>query len=213
MRILDPRHLTFSVSSRFTTYCRFGAESSGRGRRGSGVGKPRRPSRSARSPGRAWGATIPTEVDGEGLARGHGDRNARTPDGSRSRGGHPVAAGSRLGWRGGAASRPQRVGPRCPGADRGRDAARPLRPPCGPGRGPAQPLRHGDGAGGARRRAEYRPRAAEISELFILVKHELHDAGHPGDVVVAGANRLLCDLTNSVTDVARDRVVNDSSPR
>ena len=56
-------------------------------------------------------------------------------------------------------------------------------------------------------------RAAEISELFILVKHELHDAGHPGDVVVAGANRLLCDLTNSVTDVARDRVVNDSSPR
>ena len=36
-------------------------------------------------------------------------------------------------------------------------------------------------------------RAAEISELFILVKHELHDAGHPRDVVVAGASRLLSD--------------------
>ena len=36
-------------------------------------------------------------------------------------------------------------------------------------------------------------RAAEISELFILVKHELHDAGHPRGVVVAGASRLLSD--------------------
>ena len=169
MRILDPRHLTFSVSSRFTTYCRSRSGVVRSRTAGSGVGKPRRPSRFARSPGRAWVLRSPTEVDGEGLARGHGDRNARTPDGSRSRGGHPVAAGSRLGWRGGAASRPATG--RTPMPRRGFEVEMPrglydrladrdeaLR----------SPLRHGDGAGGACRRAEYRPRAAGGGDLGAL---------------------------------------------
>ena len=36
-------------------------------------------------------------------------------------------------------------------------------------------------------------RVADVSELFVLVKHELHDAGHPRDFFVAGASRLLSD--------------------
>ena len=41
--------------------------------------------------------------------------------------------------------------------------------------------------------AGHERRAADVSEIFVLVKHELHDAGHPGDLHVAGATRLLSD--------------------
>ena len=41
--------------------------------------------------------------------------------------------------------------------------------------------------------AGHERRAADVSEIFVLVKHELHDAGHSGDLHVAGATRLLSD--------------------
>ena len=41
--------------------------------------------------------------------------------------------------------------------------------------------------------AGHERRAAEVSEIFVLVKHELHDAGHPGYLHIAGATRLLSD--------------------
>lgn len=41
--------------------------------------------------------------------------------------------------------------------------------------------------------AGHERRAADVSEVFVLVKHELHDAGYPGDLHVAGATRLLSD--------------------
>ena len=41
--------------------------------------------------------------------------------------------------------------------------------------------------------AGHERRAADVSEIFVLVKHELHDAGHPGALHVAGATRLLSD--------------------
>ena len=44
-------------------------------------------------------------------------------------------------------------------------------------------------------------RVADVSELFVLVKHELHDAGHPRDFFVAGASRLLSDDGASEPDM------------
>ena len=39
--------------------------------------------------------------------------------------------------------------------------------------------------------AGHERRAADVSEIFVLVKHELLDAGHSGEILVAGATRLL----------------------